>query len=62
NPDRFPPWFGREVVAGILDLPPTVYRKPRKLKESHNQRCDRAEEWKKQFGWDQFDWTKMLTE
>ncbi|KAJ2635635.1 Pre-mRNA-splicing factor cwf19, partial [Coemansia sp. RSA 1694] len=47
NADRFQPWFGREVVAGILDLPPTVYRKPRKLKESHNQRCDRAEEWKK---------------
>ncbi|KAJ2459759.1 Pre-mRNA-splicing factor cwf19 [Coemansia sp. RSA 2424] len=62
NADRFQPWFGREVVAGILDLPPTVYRKPRKLKESHNQRCDRAEEWKKQFGWDRFDWTKALAE
>ncbi|KAJ2739301.1 Pre-mRNA-splicing factor cwf19 [Coemansia sp. BCRC 34301] len=62
NADRFQPWFGREVVAGILDLPPTVYRKPRKLKESHNQRCDRAEEWKTQFGWDKFDWTKALAE
>ncbi|KAJ2256219.1 Pre-mRNA-splicing factor cwf19 [Coemansia sp. RSA 455] len=62
NADRFQPWFGREVVAGIMDLPPTVYRKPRKLKESHNQRCDRAEEWKKQFGWDAFDWTKALAE
>ncbi|PIA18310.1 hypothetical protein COEREDRAFT_59469 [Coemansia reversa NRRL 1564] len=60
TPDAFPQWFGREVVAGMLDLPPTVYRKPRKLTESHNQRRDRAEEWKKQFGWDKFDWTKML--
>ncbi|KAJ2412571.1 Pre-mRNA-splicing factor cwf19 [Coemansia sp. IMI 209128] len=62
NADRFQSWFGREVVAGILDLPPTVYRKPRRLKESHNQRCDRAEEWKKQFGWDAFDWTKALAD
>ncbi|KAJ2081887.1 Pre-mRNA-splicing factor cwf19 [Coemansia sp. RSA 988] len=60
TPDAFPRWFGREVVAGMLDLPPTVYRKPRKLKETHNQRRDRADEWKEQFGWDKFDWTKML--
>ncbi|KAJ1991689.1 Pre-mRNA-splicing factor cwf19 [Coemansia sp. RSA 1358] len=62
NPDSFPPWFGREVVAGILDLPPTVYRKPRRLKESRSQRFDRADEWKKQFGWKKFDWTAMLEE
>ncbi|KAJ2349823.1 Pre-mRNA-splicing factor cwf19 [Coemansia erecta] len=62
NPERFPPWFGREVIAGVLDLPPTVYRKPRRLKETHDQRCDRADEWKKQFGWKTFDWTKMLEE
>ncbi|KAJ1769732.1 Pre-mRNA-splicing factor cwf19 [Coemansia sp. RSA 1813] len=60
NADAFPPWFGREVVAGMLDLPPTVYRRPRKLKESRDQRLDRADEWKKQFGWSKFDWTKML--
>ncbi|KAJ2648301.1 Pre-mRNA-splicing factor cwf19 [Coemansia sp. RSA 1250] len=60
NSEKFPPWFGREVVAGVLDLPPAVYRKPRRLKESHDQRCDRADEWKKQFGWSKFDWTKML--
>ncbi|KAJ2661321.1 Pre-mRNA-splicing factor cwf19 [Coemansia sp. RSA 1200] len=60
NPDTFPPWFGREVVAGIMDLPPTVYRKPRKLKESRNQRLDRADEWKKQFGWHRFDWTRLI--
>ncbi|KAJ2609006.1 Pre-mRNA-splicing factor cwf19 [Coemansia sp. RSA 1285] len=60
TPDTFPPWFGREVVAGIMDLPPTVYRKPRKLKESRDQRLDRADEWKKQFGWHRFDWTKLI--
>ncbi|KAJ2851332.1 Pre-mRNA-splicing factor cwf19 [Coemansia brasiliensis] len=60
NSEKFPPWFGREVVAGVLDLPPAVYRRPRRLKESHDQRCDRADEWKKQFGWSKFDWTKML--
>ncbi|KAJ2772324.1 Pre-mRNA-splicing factor cwf19 [Coemansia nantahalensis] len=57
---RFPPWFGREVVAGMLDLPPAVYRKPRVLKETHDQRCDRAAEWKRQFGWEKFDWTAAL--
>ncbi|KAJ1643595.1 Pre-mRNA-splicing factor cwf19 [Coemansia erecta] len=62
NADRFKPWFGREVVAGILDLPPTVYRKPRRLKETHNQRLDRASDWKKQFNWEKCDWTKMLLE
>ncbi|KAJ2318774.1 Pre-mRNA-splicing factor cwf19 [Coemansia sp. RSA 2702] len=61
-PEKFPAWFGREVVAGVLDLPPTVYRKPRRLKETHDQRCDRADEWKKQFGWTKFDWTKLLEE
>ncbi|KAJ1718818.1 Pre-mRNA-splicing factor cwf19 [Coemansia biformis] len=60
NPDRFPPWFGREIVGGMLDLPPTVYRKPRRLKETHDQRCDRAAEWKQQFGWSKFDWTAAL--
>ncbi|KAJ2559787.1 Pre-mRNA-splicing factor cwf19 [Coemansia sp. RSA 1933] len=58
--DAFPPWFGREVVAGMLDLPPSVYRRPRKLKESRDQRIDRAEQWKTQFGWSDFDWTAML--
>ncbi|KAJ1964362.1 Pre-mRNA-splicing factor cwf19 [Dipsacomyces acuminosporus] len=61
NPDRFPPWFGREVVAGMLDLPPAVYRKPRRLKETQSQQRDRVEGWKKQFDWDRFDWTKMLS-
>ncbi|KAJ1827549.1 Pre-mRNA-splicing factor cwf19, partial [Coemansia sp. RSA 2599] len=60
NADRFKPWFGREVVAGILDLPPSVYRKPRRLKETRSQRLDRAGDWKKQFGWEKYDWTRML--
>ncbi|KAJ1934927.1 Pre-mRNA-splicing factor cwf19, partial [Linderina macrospora] len=60
NAEAFPPWFGREVIAGILDLPPSVYRKPRRLRESRDQRLQRAEEWKQQFGWDKHDWTKML--
>ncbi|KAJ1958668.1 Pre-mRNA-splicing factor cwf19 [Linderina pennispora] len=60
SPETFPPWFGREVVAGILDLPPSVYRKPRRLRESRDQRLQRADEWKKQFGWDKYDWTKVL--
>ncbi|KAJ2777253.1 Pre-mRNA-splicing factor cwf19, partial [Coemansia javaensis] len=60
NPARFPPWLGREVVAGMLDLPPAVYRKPRRLKETHDQRCDRAAEWKRQFGWAKYDWTAAL--
>ncbi|KAJ2862358.1 Pre-mRNA-splicing factor cwf19 [Coemansia erecta] len=60
NAAAFPPWFGREVVAGMLDLPPTVYRRPRRLKESRDQRLHRADEWKKQFGWAKYDWTAML--
>ena len=62
NPDLFPPWFGREVLAGMLDLPPTVYRKPRRLRESQSQRRSRAEEWIQQFNWPQYDWTKAISE
>ncbi|KAJ1887176.1 Pre-mRNA-splicing factor cwf19 [Kickxella alabastrina] len=62
NAEAFPEWFGREVVAGMLDLPPAVYRKPRRIRESQSQRRERAEEWKAQFAWDRFDWTKMLSQ
>ncbi|KAJ2723382.1 Pre-mRNA-splicing factor cwf19 [Coemansia sp. Benny D115] len=57
---RFEPWLGRSVVAGMLDLPPTLYRKPRLLRETREQRISRADEWKSQFDWPKYDWTKML--
>ncbi|KAJ1917026.1 Pre-mRNA-splicing factor cwf19 [Mycoemilia scoparia] len=60
NTDLFPPWFGRQTLAGMLDLPPTLYRKPRILLESYKKRRERADEWIKQFNWTRYDWTKAI--
>jgi hypothetical protein len=52
------PWFGKEIIAGILDIDPSRWRKPRRIEYSAAQ--TRLATFKKQF--EQFDWTKMLDE
>ncbi|CAG8642826.1 11307_t:CDS:2, partial [Cetraspora pellucida] len=32
----FPRWFGKEIVAGVCDLPPDVWRRPKKLNPHDN--------------------------
>ncbi|GES85345.1 CwfJ C-terminus 1-domain-containing protein-like protein [Rhizophagus clarus] len=54
----FPSWFGKEILAGICDLPPNVWRKPKRLDSRDNP--IRVREFKKK--WDKWDWTKMLHE
>ncbi|KAJ1720154.1 Pre-mRNA-splicing factor cwf19, partial [Coemansia erecta] len=60
EPKRFPRNLGREVVAGMLDLPPSAARSPRPASESQDQRVDRATQWKDTFGWAAHDWTAAL--
>ncbi|RGB39497.1 CwfJ C-terminus 1-domain-containing protein-like protein [Rhizophagus diaphanus] len=54
----FPSWFGKEIAAGICDLPPNVWRKPKKLNPRDNP--NRVQEFMKK--WEKWDWTKMLHE
>ena len=54
----FPSWFGKEILAGICDLPPNVWRKPKKLSPRDNP--NRIQEFMKK--WEKWDWTKMLQE
>ncbi|KAJ2396048.1 Pre-mRNA-splicing factor cwf19 [Coemansia sp. RSA 2603] len=60
EPRRFPRHLGREVIAGMLDLSPTAARTSRPAAESHDQRVDRATQWKNRFGWAAHDWTAAL--
>jgi hypothetical protein len=52
------PWFGKEIIAGMLDLDPQRWRKPRRIEYSAAQA--RLAEFKKLY--EPFDWTKMLDE
>ena len=49
-------WFGRQVVASMLDLPPEVWRRPRRAEGGDVERRGRVFE--KEF--EKFDWTKLL--
>lgn len=44
--ERFPSTFAQEVIAGILQLDPRVYRRPRKLHNPANKVQQFAEWWK----------------
>ncbi|KAG9304760.1 hypothetical protein G9A89_003934 [Geosiphon pyriformis] len=56
NNKKFPFWFGKEIVAGMCDLSPDVWRRPKKLNSKENHR--RVQEFIK--SWKKWDWTKML--
>ena len=51
--ERWPEWFGREVLAGPLDLGPEVWRRPRPLSAGELQQARAA--FAKQ--WAPYDWT-----
>lgn len=49
-------WFGKEVLAGMMDLPPDLWRRPRWAdKRDEKGRLDKFRQ-----GWSNFDWTKAL--
>jgi hypothetical protein len=50
------PWFGRQVIASILDLAPDKWRRPKLL--PLNEVAQRAKTFYHAF--EPFDWTKML--
>ena len=53
NESLFPPYFGREIVGGMIDADPTCWRKP---KEQHfSQQSTRTLEFEKWFK--DYDWT-----
>ncbi|ORX45951.1 hypothetical protein BCR36DRAFT_585421 [Piromyces finnis] len=54
--EEFPTWFGKEVIAGMMDLPANLWRRPKHISSKHNK--SRIEAFKKK--WDKYDWTKML--
>ncbi|CAG8487100.1 8078_t:CDS:2 [Ambispora gerdemannii] len=58
NDRKFPAWFGKEIVAGICDLPPDVWRRPKKLNHRDSHRHQRIQDFLKK--WKKWDWTKML--
>ncbi|KAI8925041.1 CwfJ C-terminus 1-domain-containing protein-like protein [Entophlyctis helioformis] len=49
-------WFGREVIASVMDLPPDKWRKPRR--PSPQESSVRLKEFLAK--WKPFDWTAML--
>ncbi|KAI8982000.1 CwfJ C-terminus 1-domain-containing protein-like protein [Mycotypha africana] len=57
NPNDFPYWFGKEVIAGMLDIGPELWRKPKYHHSSENQH--RQKEFLK--SWEKWDWTKALS-
>ncbi|CAG8468639.1 32568_t:CDS:2 [Racocetra persica] len=52
----FPRWFGKEIVAGVCDLPPDVWRRPKKQNPRDNS--TRVSEFMKK--WKKWDWTTVL--
>ncbi|KAJ3186947.1 hypothetical protein HDU85_006984 [Gaertneriomyces sp. JEL0708] len=57
NQEQWPEWFGREVLASVLDLPPHLWRKPKRAVVSAND--DRMKTFLAK--WKPHDWTAMLT-
>ncbi|KAJ3185096.1 hypothetical protein HDU87_002662 [Geranomyces variabilis] len=56
NQEEWKEWFGREVVASVLDLPPDRWRRPRRIDARLNAGRMKwfLERWK------DYDWTRML--
>ncbi|KAI8331634.1 CwfJ C-terminus 1-domain-containing protein-like protein [Blakeslea trispora] len=56
NAQRFPYWFGKEVIAGMMDIGPELWRKPRyhRFEDNQRRRLDFMKDWR------QWDWTAAL--
>lgn len=57
NSKEFPYWFGKEVIAGMLDIGPELWRKPRYHHAGDNH--IRQQEFLKD--WEKWDWTAALS-
>ncbi|KAG2212917.1 hypothetical protein INT46_010473 [Mucor plumbeus] len=56
NTKDFPYWFGKEVIAGMMDIGPELWRKPRYHHAAENH--SRQQEFLK--SWEKWDWTAAL--
>ncbi|KAI9471869.1 MAG: CwfJ C-terminus 1-domain-containing protein-like protein [Benjaminiella poitrasii] len=56
NPKEFPYWFGKEIIGGMLDVGPELWRKPKYHHSADNHR--RQQEFLKK--WEKWDWTTAL--
>ena len=56
DPDLFPHYFGREVVGGLMDLPPRLWLKPQQEHfEKQREKVLQLSQW-----WSPYDWTQRL--
>ncbi|KAJ3081426.1 hypothetical protein HK102_002350 [Quaeritorhiza haematococci] len=56
--ESWPSWFGKEILAGMMDIPPDKWRRPRTVNPNSKEGMERLQQFRKAF--DPFDWTKML--
>ncbi|CAO3586095.1 unnamed protein product [Absidia cylindrospora] len=56
NEKEFPHWFGKEIVGGMLDISPTLWRRPKYHHRSENQ----IRQKKFLESWEKWDWTASL--
>jgi hypothetical protein len=54
---EFTKYFAQEIIGNLLDLPPRLWRKPKRLDKRENSK--RIEQFRKKY--DQYDWTKLLS-
>ena len=50
------PWFGRQIIASVLDLHPEKWRRPKPFPVS--EMASRSRKFIE--AWGPFDWTKMI--
>ncbi|KAJ1985583.1 Pre-mRNA-splicing factor cwf19 [Dimargaris cristalligena] len=60
NNQLFPHYFGKQIIAGMLDLPPKSYRKPAWVPSNPSLERRRVREFKERTNWAKFDWTQLL--
>ncbi|KAG1221502.1 hypothetical protein G6F67_009727 [Rhizopus microsporus] len=54
--NSFPYWFGKETIAGMMDIGPELWRRPKYYHQSENHY--RQQEFLKY--WEKWDWTAAL--
>ena len=53
---EWPSWFGKEIIASTMDLPPDLWRRPKAI---HSKDVSaRSTRFIQQ--WEEFDWTSVL--
>ncbi|KAI8088679.1 CwfJ C-terminus 1-domain-containing protein-like protein [Halteromyces radiatus] len=56
NEKEFPYWFGKEIIGGMLDVGPELWRRPK----YYQRKEDRTRQTKFLKNWEKWDWTAAL--